>query len=93
MRDEIMCRLDEDGSLSLYEPYATVECETKEDYDNLVELFELGKSVVRCKDCKHEENCMKQILLWKRDHLLEQNVYHYGKLEFCSRGERRADNG
>lgn len=52
MKNEILCRFDEDGSLELYEPYAMVECETKEDYDSLVELTELGKSVVRCKDCK-----------------------------------------
>ena len=49
--------------------------------------------VVRCKECKHEEECMKQLVFWERDHVLEQNVYQYHKLDFCSFGERRADNG
>ena len=48
--------------------------------------------VVRCKECKHEEECMKQLVFWERDHVLEQNVYQYHKLDFCSFGERRADN-
>jgi hypothetical protein len=52
-RDEIMCRVDEDGSLALYDPYATIECETKEDFDHLVEMVEFAESVVRCKDCEY----------------------------------------
>ena len=50
--DEILLRMTEDGSFGIYEPYATVNCETKEDYDHLVELVNLGKSIVRCEDCK-----------------------------------------
>lgn len=49
--------------------------------------------VVRCEDCKHQEDCMKQLVFWERDHVLEQNVYQYHKLDFCSYGERRTDNG
>lgn len=45
--------------------------------------------VVRCKDCKHQEDCMKQLVFWVRDHVLEQNVYQYHKIDFCSYGERR----
>lgn len=45
--------------------------------------------VVRCEDCKHQEDCMKQLVFWERDPVLEQNVYQYYNLEFCSYGERR----
>ena len=47
--------------------------------------------VVRCKDCKHKENCMKQLVFWERDHVLEQNVYQYHKLDFRSYGEKRSN--
>ena len=33
--------------------------------------------VVRCKDCKHREVCMKQIEIWERDHIFEENRYLY----------------
>lgn len=55
MTDEIMMHMNEDGSWGLYEPYATIECETKEDYDSLVEMLELARSIVRCKECKWYE--------------------------------------
>ena len=45
--------------------------------------------VVRCKDCKHWVNCMKQLELWNRDYVLEVNTYQYHRLDFCSYGERR----
>ena len=47
--------------------------------------------VVRCKDCKHQEDCEKQIVFWKRNHVLEQNEYQYNKIDFCSYGERRSE--
>ena len=47
--------------------------------------------VVRCKECIYQESCQKQIVLWERDHVLEQNIYHYHKLGFCSCGERRSE--
>lgn len=48
--------------------------------------------VVRCKDCKHQEECMKQLVFWGRDHVLEMNTYQYHKLDFCSYGERRTND-
>ena len=45
--------------------------------------------VVRCRDCTHQEDCMKQIEIWTRDHVLEENRYIYKKLDFCSCGERK----
>lgn len=98
MKDEIMCRFDEDGSLELYDPYATIECETKEDYDSLVELVELGKSVVRCKDCMHwHENigwCDKHSHFILRDgsfcHPWESTEWKMFDADyFCADGERR----
>lgn len=51
MDNEIILRMNEEGVLEPYEPYMVVECVTKEDYDRFVELVELGKAVVLCKDC------------------------------------------
>ena len=45
--------------------------------------------VVRCSECKHQEDCFSQIGFWSRDHILEQNNYEYHKLDFCSYGERK----
>ena len=56
------------------------------------DLMQTRVEVVRCKDCKHEENCMKQLVFWERDHVLEVNVYQYYNLDYCSFGERRTDN-
>lgn len=48
--------------------------------------------VVRCEDCKYREECMKQIVLQERNHVLEVNIYHYTRLDFCSHGKRREAN-
>lgn len=45
--------------------------------------------VVRCYECKHQEDCFSQIGFWSRDYILEQNNYEYHKLDFCSYGERK----
>ena len=45
--------------------------------------------VVRCSECKHQEDCFGQIGFWSRDYILEQNNYEYHKLDFCSYGERK----
>lgn len=45
--------------------------------------------VVRCPECKYQEDCFSQIGHWSRDHILEQNNYEYHKIEFCSYGERK----
>ena len=45
--------------------------------------------VVRCSKCKHQKDCMEQLVFWERDHVLEQNVYQYYKIDFCSYGERK----
>ena len=47
--------------------------------------------VVRCFECKYQEDCFSQIGHWSRDSVLEQNNYEYHKLDFCSYGERRED--
>ena len=89
MADEILCRIDEDGSVGLYDPYAVIECETKEDYEDMVALLDLGASIVRCKDCKHYEVHKPNIT---------ENCERNGRLvpmlpdDFCSYGERREEN-
>lgn len=45
--------------------------------------------VVRCEHCEYQDDCMKQIVFCERDHVLEQNVNQYHKLEFCSFGKRK----
>lgn len=50
--------------------------------------------VVRCFECKYQEDCFSQIGHWSRDSVLELNNYEYHKLDFCSYGERRGgDDG
>lgn len=40
---ELVCR--DDGKWEVYENYATIECETKEDFDRLTELVKKGESL------------------------------------------------
>lgn len=47
--------------------------------------------VVRCKNCKHQEDCIRRIQFWGRNPILELNTYEYHPLEFCSYGERKED--
>ena len=48
--------------------------------------------VVRCKDCKYNEDCIRRIQFWGRNPVLEINLSEYHPLDFCSYGERK-DNG
>ena len=43
--------------------------------------------VVRCKDCKYQDDCAGQIVHTTRDYVLEQNISTYNKVDFCSYGE------
>lgn len=45
--------------------------------------------VVRCKDCKHNEDCIRRIQFWGRNPVLELNTTEYHPLDFCSYGERK----
>ena len=47
--------------------------------------------VVRCKECKHQDDCARQMVHTTRDYVLEQNISTYNKVDFCSCGERRTD--
>ena len=55
-----------------------------------VELEEYAP-VVRCKDCKHNEDCIRRIQFWGRNSVLELNTTEYHPIDFCSYGERRTD--
>ena len=41
-------------------------------------------NVVRCKDCKYQEDCARQMVHTTRDYVLEQNISSYNKVDFCS---------
>lgn len=47
--------------------------------------------VVRCKDCKYQENCIRRVEFMGRNPVMEQNTYEYHPLDFCSYGERRCE--
>ena len=44
--------------------------------------------VVRCKDCKHKEDCIRRIQFWGRNPVLELNTTEYHPIDFCSYGDR-----
>ena len=54
-------------------------------------LLERSEEVVRCKDCKHNEDCIRRIQFWGRNPVLELNTTEYHPIDFCSYGERRTD--
>lgn len=47
--------------------------------------------VVRCKDCKYQDDCARQMVHTTRDYVLEQNISTYNKVDFCSYGEKRSE--
>ena len=53
MENEIMFTIGENGELTKYEePYGSIECETEEDYNKLLELLEKGKTVEKNSNLK-----------------------------------------
>lgn len=52
--DTIVLRCNEDGKWEQYEPYATIECPDKEDYDFIVRAVEHYKQSREGGDCKKE---------------------------------------
>ena len=49
--------------------------------------------VVRCKDCKYQDDCARQMVHTTRDYVLEQNISTYNKVDFCSYGELKEREG
>ena len=47
--------------------------------------------VVRCKDCKFNEDCIRRIEFMGRNPVLEMNTYEYHPLDFCSYGEPKEE--
>ena len=47
--------------------------------------------VVRCRECKYENECIRRIEFIGRNPVLEQNTYEYHPLEFCSYGQRKIE--
>ncbi len=76
IRVNLMPNVDVDG---------TVTVENAERYFlNLIDKTSTANvvEVVRCKDCKHQEQCCEFIMISGKDKTLD----------FCSCGERRTDN-
>ena len=49
--------------------------------------------VVRCKDCKYQDDCAGQMVHTTRDYVLEQNILTYNKVDFCSYGKLKEREG
>lgn len=49
--------------------------------------------MVRCSECKYKDDCARQMVHTTQDYVLEQNISTYNKVDFCSYGERRTDDG
>lgn len=49
--------------------------------------------VVRCKDCKYQDDCARQMVHTTRDYVLEQNISTYNKIDFCSFGAKMDGKG
>ena len=45
--------------------------------------------VVRCRECKYQDECIRRIEFIGRNFVLEQNTYEYHPLSFCSYGQRK----
>lgn len=45
-------------------------------------------SVVKCEECKHQDDCTRRLTLIVRNHVCEINEYKHPALCFCSAGER-----
>ena len=45
--------------------------------------------VVRCRECKYQDECIRRIEFIGRNPVLEQNTYEYHPLSFCSYGQRK----
>lgn len=44
--------------------------------------------VVRCEDCKYQDDCARQMVHTVRDYVLEQNISTYNTVDFCSYGAK-----
>ena len=58
-----------------------------EDVDNAPTIDAVP--VVRCRECKYQDECIRRIEFIGRNPVLEQNTYEYHPLEFCSYGQRK----
>ncbi len=105
MSDEIVLRCNENGEWEKYEPYATVECPTEEDYNLLVRALEHyretenGKPVeiVHCKNCKHWREMAGGELRLGECHAVYKDMFPFHPefapitegMEFCAWGDER----
>lgn len=53
------------------------------------ECWGFAVPVVRCRECKYQDECIRRIEFIGRNPVLEQNTYEYHPLSFCSYGQRK----
>ena len=58
-----------------------------EDVDNAPTIDAVP--VIRCRECKYQDECIRRIEFIGRNPVLEQNTYEYHPLSFCSYGQRK----
>ena len=58
-----------------------------EDVDNAPTIDAVP--VVRCRECKYQDERIRRIEFIGRNPVLEQNTYEYHPLSFCSYGQRK----
>ena len=58
-----------------------------EDVDNAPTIDAVP--VVRCRECKYQDECIRRIEFIGINPVLEQNTYEYHPLSFCSYGQRK----
>ena len=56
-----------------------------DNFKNKVDFVE----VVRCSECKYQDDCAGQMVHTTRDYVLEQNISSYNKVDYCSYGARK----
>ena len=65
MSDEILLKQNEDGTYSKYEPYATLDIETEEDFNRLQELLEFSNRMQWIPCSERLPKCNGCYLVWR----------------------------
>lgn len=65
-REKIMLSIDENGNVTKYEePYATIECRTKEDYEQLENILDEYKKAFKPRPLEEWGEDVGDCLWWK----------------------------
>lgn len=91
---EIILRCREDGTWEEYkEPYATIKCETEEDFRHLKEAVEHYGNLVHCEKCVHyretqDWNSAPYMACHKHADVI---ILRKNPEDYCSEGERKPE--